>query len=82
MPNGDLTTATGGSGDEMAKSKMTIRTSVAFVIWAVLITAAFAFTGFKPAAQFGTYAVWLTIGLSAYTGKRLLQKKKEFNGNQ
>jgi len=66
----------------MNKKKLTVRTSVAFVIWAVLITAAFAFTGFKSDAQFGTYAVWLTVGLSAYTGKRLMQKKKEFNGNQ
>jgi len=59
--------------------KITIRTSVAFIIWAFLITVAFVFTGFKPAAQFGTYATWLTIGLGAYTGKRLFQKKKEFN---
>jgi len=62
------------------KKKLTIRTSVAFIIWTLLITAAFAFTGFKPAAQFGIYATWLTIGLGAYTGKRLWQKKKEFNG--
>ena len=74
--------ATGGSGDAMAKRKITIRTSVAFIIWAVLITGAFAFTGFKPDAQFGTYATWLTIGLASYTGKRLFQKKKEFNSNQ
>lgn len=60
--------------------KITIRTSVAFIIWAVLITGAFIFTGFKPVAQFGTYATWLTIGLGAYTGKRLFQRKKEFNG--
>jgi len=60
--------------------KITIRTSVAFIIWAFLITGAFVFTGFKPAAQFTAYATWLTIGLGAYTGKRLFQKKKEFNG--
>lgn len=62
----------------MAK-KITIRTSVAFIIWTVLLTGAFIFTGFKPMAQFGAYATWLTIGLGAYTSKRLFQKKKEFN---
>ena len=62
----------------MAK-KITVRTSVAFIIWTVLVTGAFVFTGFKPMAQFATYATWLTIGLGAYTGKRLFQKKKEFN---
>lgn len=63
----------------MAK-KITIRTSVAFIIWAMLITGAFVFTGFKPLAQFAAYATWLTLGLGAYTGKRLIQKRKEFNG--
>lgn len=63
----------------MAKRKITIRTSWAFIIWAILLTGGFVFTGFKPTAQFGIYATWLTIGLGAYTGKRLIQKKKEFN---
>ena len=63
----------------MAK-KIDLHTSVAFLIWAMLITGAFIFTGFKSAAQFTAYATWLTIGLSAYTGKRLIQKRKEFNG--
>ena len=55
----------------MAKKKITIRTSVAFIIWAVLLTGGFVFTGFKPAAQFTVYASWLTIGLGAYAGKRV-----------
>lgn len=59
--------------------RIKVRTSIAFIIWTVLLSAAFAFTGFKPMAQFGTYATWLTLGLGAYTGKRLWQKKKEFN---
>ena len=64
----------------MAKEiKITLHTSVAFLIWTLLITGAFVFTGFKEAAQFGTYATWLTVGLGTYTGKRLFQKKKEFN---
>lgn len=65
----------------MAKEfKFNIHTGLAFLIWALLISGAFVFTGFKPAAQFTAYATWLTIGLGAYTGKRLFQKKKEFNG--
>ena len=64
----------------MIKKGFVITTSWAIIGYAVLVTAAFAFTGFKPAAQFGIYATWLTIGLGAYTGKRLWQKKKEFNG--
>lgn len=62
----------------MAK-KIKIRTSVAFVIWLVCLSGAYVLTGFKEAAQFTTYATWLTLGLGAYTGKRLLQKKAEFN---
>ena len=58
--------------------KMKIRTSVAFIIWAVLLTGAFIFTGFKPVAQFSTYATWITLGLTAYTGKRLFQKDRRF----
>ena len=61
------------------KGKFELHTGLAFLIWALLISGAFVFTGFKDAAQFGTYATWLTVGLSGYTGKRLFQKKKEFN---
>lgn len=63
----------------MAKEKITLHTSVAFIIWALLMSGAFVFTGFKEAAQFGTFATWITIGLGTYTGKRLFQKKKEFS---
>ena len=61
------------------KLKFDLHTGVAFLIWTLLITGAFVFTGFKEAAQFAAYATWLTIGLGTYTGKRLIQKKKEFN---
>ena len=37
--------------------KITIRTSVAFIIWAVLLSGAFVFTGFKSVAQFGAFAM-------------------------
>ena len=62
--------------------KITIRTSVAFIIWAVLLTGGFVFTGFKPDASYAVFAGWLTGGLTAYTGKRLIQKRKEFNGKK
>ena len=60
------------------KKKITIRTSMAFILWAVLLTGAFIFTAKYPDAQFSTYATWLTIGLGAYTGKRLFQKSPKF----
>ena len=56
-----------------------IRTSVAFVIWAVLLTGAFVITAKYPGAQFWTYALFLTLGLGGYTGKRLLQRLPRFN---
>lgn len=58
------------------KLKFDLHTGVAFLIWAVLLTWAY----YHPNEQFNNYAIWLTAGLTAYTGKRLLQKRKEFNG--
>ncbi len=58
------------------KLKFDLHTGAAFLIWAVLLTLAY----YKPNEQFGTYAIWLTAGLTAYTGKRLIQKKPGFNG--
>ena len=58
------------------KLKFNLHTGLAFIIWAGLIT--WAYHNHNP--QFGNYATWLTIGLSAYTSKRLFQKRKEFNG--
>ena len=57
--------------------KFNIHTGAAWVIWAVLLTWAH-YMG-KP--DFGTYAIWLTTGVTAYTTKRLFQKKKESNGS-
>ena len=57
--------------------KFNIHTGAAWIIWATLLT--WAYMQGKP--DFGTYAIWLTTGVSVYTGKRLLQKKKEFNGS-
>lgn len=61
----------------MAKIKVT--TSAAFIVWAVLLSGAFVYTGFKPDAQFSTYAFFLTLGLGAYTSKRIIQKHPKFN---
>jgi MFS-type transporter involved in bile tolerance (Atg22 family) len=59
--------------------KITVRTSVAFIIWAVLLTTGYYYTGFKPSAQFWIYALFLTLGLGGYTSKRLLQRLPRFN---
>ena len=63
----------------MMEKGIKITTSIAFVIWACLLSGAFVFTGFKVEAQFSTYAFFLTLGLGAYTGKRLFQKLPKFN---
>jgi len=60
------------------KLKFDLHTGVAFLIWAILLTWAY----HDPNPEFNSYGVWLTAGLTAYTGKRLIQKRKEFNGNQ
>ena len=62
----------------MADKKIKVTTSIAFLIWAVLLSGAFVYTGYKPDAQFSTFAFFLTLGLGAYTGKRLFQKHSKF----
>ena len=59
------------------KLKFDIHTGIAFLIWVVLLTFAY----YHPNPQFNTYAIWITTGLATYTGKRLIQKKREFNGS-
>jgi len=63
----------------MIKKGFVITTSWAIIGYAVLVTAGFVYTGFKPAAQFLTYIGGLTTALTVVTSKRLIQKKKEFN---
>lgn len=61
----------------MAKlSSFNLHTGAAWLIWAALLTWAY----YQGKPDFSTYAIWLTAGVTAYTGKRLLQKRKEFNG--
>lgn len=65
----------------MATKKMKVSTSWAFIIWAALLVGGYVFAGFKPDAPFWAYAMFLTLGLGAYTGKRLFQKRPEFGGH-
>jgi len=62
--------------------KVEIKTKEAFLIWAGMLFLAYLFTGLTSNAQFAAYALWSTAGLTAYTGKRLFQKKKEFNNDE
>ena len=62
--------------------KIKVRTSIAFIIWAILLTGAFMFTAKCPDAKFDVYAMWLTIGLASYTGKRLFQRHSKLNNNE
>jgi hypothetical protein len=55
-----------------------LHTAVAWLIWAILLTYAY----LHPNPQFPSYAIWLTTGTLGYSGKRLLQKRKEFNGKR
>ena len=59
------------------KKKFDLHTGMAFLLWAALIVTGFYTKG--DSANFGTYCMWLTLGLGTYTGKRLFQKKPEFN---
>ena len=60
------------------KLQFDLHTGVAYLIWAALMT--WAYHTHNP--EFQNYATWLTVGLGSYTTKRLIQKKKEFNGVQ
>jgi len=64
-------------GAAFGKLKFDLHTAVAWIIWAALLTYAY----LHPNPQFPSYAVWLTTGTLGYSGKRLIQKRKEFNGS-
>lgn len=59
--------------------KIEVNTSGAGILWAFFLIVGYAFAGLKPEAPFGAYAMWLTTGYTVTIGKRLWQKKKEFN---
>ena len=59
--------------------KWAVRSSVAFILWFLGITGGFIFTGFKPAAHYVTYALFLTVGLGVYIGKRIIKHRIDVN---
>jgi len=60
--------------------KWSIRSSVAFILWLLGLVGGFAFTGFKPVAQYFTFALFLTLGLGVYIGKRIIKHNIDVNG--
>ena len=57
--------------------KISVNTSIAFLIWAGLLTLAFWFTTKNPNdAPFWTYSFFLTLGLTLYGGRRLFKRFK------
>ena len=56
-----------------------MKTWQAFVMCMALLTAGFVFTTYSASAPYTTYAGTIGIVFAAYAGKRLMQKKGEFN---
>jgi len=59
-----------------------IKTSHAFLIYLNSMVLAYVWATFLPAAPYLIFATYLTGGFGAYVGKRLIQKKKEYGGEQ
>jgi len=57
---------------------MRITSTFAFILFAIMLTGGFVFTAFIPQAPYITFAMYLTMGFTAYIGKRLIQKKEGF----
>jgi hypothetical protein len=60
--------------------KLTMRSWVAFCIYALLMVGGLVWATFRVAAPYETFAINFTIGFGAYLGKRLLQKSDRFAG--
>lgn len=60
---------------------MRISTSLAFVMYVVAMSGGMVFATFIESVPFLAFATQFTIGFVAYITKRLIQKKKEYNGN-
>ena len=56
-----------------------MKTWQAFVMCMALLTAGFVYTTCNATAPYATYAGTIGIVFGAYSGKRLWQKRKEFN---
>ena len=59
---------------------MTIGSSVALIIYTAVMLGTFLFSTWTPNAPFLAFAVQFTLGFIAFISKRLIQKKKEYNG--
>ena len=53
----------------------TVRSTVAFIIYALLITGGFVFAAYKTAAPYLAFASQLTIGFGAYIARRYMNNK-------
>jgi len=58
-----------------------IQSSLAFIVYAVLMVAAYVWATVNPTAPFEVFAWAFTGGFGAYLGKRLVQKKASFGAN-
>jgi len=61
--------------------KWSIRSSVAFVIAVLFIAGGFVFTGFKPAAHYGTFSGSMVLILGLYLGKRIWKHQINVKNN-
>jgi len=57
-----------------------VGSTVAFVIYSIIMVGGFVWATFFLTAPYQTLAEFLTIGAAAYWGKRLLQKSAKLGG--
>ena len=67
--------------DDGVQAYEMITSSGALIIYSVIMCTAFGVSIAFPAAPFLAFSAQLTIGFAAYITKRIIQKKKEYNGN-
>ena len=61
---------------------MRVTSTVAFIVFALMLMGGFVFSTFIPEAPYTTFAMYLAMGFTAYIGKRLIQKKEGFNNEK
>ena len=57
-----------------------IGSSKTVIMYVIAMCGAYVFTGFYPTVPFTAFATHLTLGMTAYWTKRLIQKREGFNG--
>ncbi len=60
---------------------MTVGSTAAFIIYAIIMVGGFIWVTFFPAAPYMILAEFITIGAAAYWGKRLLQRASKYGTN-